>query len=402
MTSWTSPRPSAMTLPISVVTVRARSSFFRRKMRAASSSSSPRRGAGVFFQRSKASLAWRTASFSSSFVARGNVASVSPVAGLCVSKRFPSDFRHLPPMNRPYSWTIVFAGEARPGQAMTLSWDPRGTCGTPRPPGLRIADDGAGSLQEAIRHDVGRPRSNFGGEAPPPCLRPDPCGPTTERAARLYVHGLVADHPCGSRAYAQVAGGGEQHPGSRLATRAVREHVVRAIVDLRDLHARLPEPREHPIVDLRQLRLREQLPSGGVLVRHDHELPTTILKQPHALNRTGQELELVRPPYVPGPPAVDHAVSIEEHRRSVRTANVRRSAVAVHTQGESRLVRLKEEVDEGPFRERVSSEGQRLVHGEPPDVLDFVRLQAARVGSDVALIHESQGVRRLAGEPGYV
>src|SRR5207249_6401410 len=106
---------------------------------------------------------------------------------------------------------------------------------------------------------------------------------------------------------------------------------------------------EHPIVDLRQLRLREQLPPGGVLVRHDHELPTTILKQPHALNRTGQELELVRPPYVPGPPAVDHAVSIEEHRRSVRTANVRRSAVAVHTQSESRLVRLKEEVDEAHF-----------------------------------------------------
>src|SRR2546426_6681924 len=106
MTSCTSPRPSAMILPISVVTVRARPSFLRRKIRAASRRSSPRRGAGVFFHLSKASFAWRTASLSSSLVASGNVARVSPVAGLCVSKRFPSDFRHLPPMKRPYSWTI--------------------------------------------------------------------------------------------------------------------------------------------------------------------------------------------------------------------------------------------------------------------------------------------------------
>src|SRR5438445_4176140 len=99
---------------------------------------------------------------------------------------------------------------------------------------------------------------------------------------------------------------------------------------------------------------------------------------------------------------LDYPVSIEEHRRTVRTAGVRRGAVAVHPQGGSRLLGLKEEVDEGPLREGVPGEGQRLVHGEPADVLDLVRFQAERVGSDVALVHESEGVRGLAGEPGYV
>src|SRR3989442_13532880 len=155
-------------------------------------------------------------------------------------------------------------------------------------------------------------------------------------------------------------------------------------------------------MDLRQLRFREQLPPGGVLVRHDHELPITILKQRRAFDGTGPELELVRRPDMPGPPAVDPAGPIEEHRRTVRTADVRCGAVTMHAQSGSRFIRLKEEVDEGPLRERVPSEGQRLVHGEPPDVLDLVRFQAERFGGDVALVHESESVRGLAGEPGDV
>src|SRR6266550_1479343 len=95
-----------MTFPISVVTMRPSSSFFPRKIRAASRRISPRRGAGVFRHLSNAPFAARTASPNSSFVAEGNVARTSPVAGLIVSNRFPSDFFHFPPMKRPYSWTI--------------------------------------------------------------------------------------------------------------------------------------------------------------------------------------------------------------------------------------------------------------------------------------------------------
>src|SRR5207245_10862244 len=52
--------------------------------------------------------------------------------------------------------------------------------------------------------------------------------------------------------------------------------------------------------------------------------------------------------------------------------------------------------------EEVPSEGHRLGDGERPHVLDVVRSEAERVRSDVALVHESQGVRGLAGEAGHV
>src|SRR2546426_9521650 len=117
-----------MTFPISVVTMRPSSSFFRRKIRPASRRISPRRGAGVFRHLSNAVFAARTASPNSSFVAEGNVARTSPVAGLIVSNRLPSDFFHFPPMKRPYSWTIdvLLQAKQRPSAKSLVPLNPSG------------------------------------------------------------------------------------------------------------------------------------------------------------------------------------------------------------------------------------------------------------------------------------
>src|SRR5438093_308986 len=302
MTSCTSPRPSAMILPISVVTVRARSSFFRRKIRAASGSSSPRRGAGVFFHFSKASFAWRTAWLSSSFVASGKVARISPVAGLRVSKRFPSDCRHLPPMKRPYSWTIVFAEGCK--------------------------------VRRGYHVIVGS------------------------------VRDLRAASTTGSSPYRQNA----RAPSKRLAATTSGDHGRTSAAN----------------------RFRH---SSG---------PTPAVPQPNAVDRAREESELVRRPHVPGPSAVDYAVSIEEDGGLVRSGRMRIGAVTLHLQRRPCLVRLKEEVDEGPFRERVSGESQRFVHGEPRGVFNLVRFQPERLGDEMAFVHEPERVRGLAREPGDV
>ena len=76
--------------------------------------------------------------------------------------------------------------------------------------------------------------------------------------------------------------------------------------------------------------------------------------------------------------------------------------MTLHLQGGPGFTRLKEEVDEGPFRERIAGEGERLVDGEPRSILDLVRFQAERFGIEVALVHEPERVRWLAGEPGDV
>src|SRR5437867_4677892 len=239
MTSCTSPRPSEMTLPISVVTIRPRSSFFRRKIRAASRSSSPRRGAGVLRHFSNAAFAERTASPSSSLVAFGKLARTSPVAGLRVSKDFPSDFRHFPPMKRPYSWTIDPPRLPKAG----LGYDPIvGTAHVLEDAAIR---DGARRSPKICGDDVGGPWTDLRREPLPPCGGSDPDRPATERAARLHVERLVADHPGHARSYAEVPGGREQHPGPRLAAGAVREHVVRTVIDFRDPHAFLLQRREH-------------------------------------------------------------------------------------------------------------------------------------------------------------
>ena len=174
------------------------------------------------------------------------------------------------------------------------------------------------------------------------------------------------------------------------------------VVDLRHPHAFFVQHREHPIVDLRELRLCEQFPPRGILVRHDHELPTVVLEQTQAVDRARQESELVRRPHVPGPPAVDHAVSIEENRGLVRTGRMRIGAVTLHPQRRPCLGGLQEEVDEGPFCERVSGESQRFVHGEPRGVFNLVRFQPERLGDEMAFVHEAERVRGLAREPGDV
>src|SRR3989441_624333 len=182
---------------------------------------------------------------------------------------------------------------------------------------LRIPDDGAGGIEETVRNDLRRQWPNFRGEPLSPCLRPDPRGPRPECATRLHIRGLVADHPRAPRTGAEVPSRRQEHPGPRLPACAVRQDVVWTVVDLRDVNARLVQRFEHAVVDPRELRLWEQFPPGGILVRHDHQLPTAVLEQPHAVHGTREELKLVRRPNVPGPSAVDDAVWIEEHRGTV-------------------------------------------------------------------------------------
>src|SRR6266705_1074662 len=392
ITSWTSPRPSAMTFPISEVTTRPSSSFFLRKIRAASRSSSPRRGGGVFFHFSNASLAARTAALRSFFVAFGNVARISPVAGLRVSKRLPSDFLHEPPKNRTYSWTIVLAVERKAWLGYDL------IVGAARVLMDIALHDRSGRGEQVARDDVGRPWTHLLGEALAPRGRPDPRGPAAEGAARLHVERFVADHPGRPRSRSEVPRGREQHARPRLAARAIRQHVVRTVVHLGDADARLLEPRDHRCMDAGELSLREQLPSGRILVRHDHEPPPILLQKPHPIERARQELERVRRPHVARPPSVDYPVPVEERRRPATRRRPGQS-VAPHAQRATRLRRPDEEIDEAPLRERVAGQGHRLVHREPADVLDLVRLQTEFLRDHVAPVHEPEGVGRLARKP---
>src|SRR6266705_4199845 len=334
-----------MTFPISEVTTRPSSSFCRRKIRAASRSNSPRRGGGVFFHLSKAALAARTAAWTSSFVAFGNVARISPVAGLRVSKRLPSDFLHAPPMNRPYSWTIVLAVERKAWLGYDL------IVGAARVLMDIALHDRSGRGEQVARDDVGRPWTHLLGEALAPRGRPDPRGPAAEGAARLHVERFVADHPGRPRSRSEVPRGREQHARPRLAARAIRQHVVRTVVHLGDADARFLELRDHRCMDPGELSLREELPSGRILIRHDRESPSAVLQEPHPIDRARQELELVRRPHVARPPAVDHPVPIEEGRRPAPRRRPSRDSVAPHAQRATRLRRPDEEIDEAPLRE---------------------------------------------------
>src|SRR5215207_7303672 len=97
--SWTSPAASGTTLPISraissaTSSLRSASSWPKRKR------NSPRFGAGVRRQSSKAAFAASTARSASSALERGKTPRVSPVAGLVVSKVSPEAASiHSPPM----------------------------------------------------------------------------------------------------------------------------------------------------------------------------------------------------------------------------------------------------------------------------------------------------------------
>src|SRR5919204_1956276 len=97
--SWTSPPASALTFPISRVIRSVRSSFAFSSRRAKRKRISPRFGAGTRRQSSKAVFAAATARSTSSAVDFGKTPSVSPVAGLTLSKVSPlAASTHSPPM----------------------------------------------------------------------------------------------------------------------------------------------------------------------------------------------------------------------------------------------------------------------------------------------------------------
>src|SRR5215210_495269 len=97
--SWTSPAASGITFPISRAISSATSSFRSASSCPKRNSISPRFGAGVRRQSSYAALAASTARSTSSALDLGKTPSVSPVAGLVVSKVSPDEASsHSPPM----------------------------------------------------------------------------------------------------------------------------------------------------------------------------------------------------------------------------------------------------------------------------------------------------------------
>src|SRR5256885_974952 len=97
--SWTSPAASEITLPISRAITSATSSLCSASSWPKRKRISPRFGAGVRRQSSKAAFAASTARSTSSALERGKTPSVSPVAGLVVSKVSPeAASTHSPPM----------------------------------------------------------------------------------------------------------------------------------------------------------------------------------------------------------------------------------------------------------------------------------------------------------------
>src|SRR6185369_15645894 len=98
--SCTSPSPSAITLPISLVTSSPSSCLFLRSSSPARNRISPRRGAGIRRQSEKAALAAVTARSTSSCPESGASATVLRLsAGLRLAKRLPSTASdHLPAM----------------------------------------------------------------------------------------------------------------------------------------------------------------------------------------------------------------------------------------------------------------------------------------------------------------
>ncbi len=108
MASWTSPRVSARTLPISMVIRAARSSLRSSSIRAALNSTSARPGGGVSLHVPKAFQAAFTARSTSSSDAICSVASFSRVAGLISSKvSLVDESVHSPLLNNLYSCIII-------------------------------------------------------------------------------------------------------------------------------------------------------------------------------------------------------------------------------------------------------------------------------------------------------
>src|SRR2546428_14085714 len=96
-------------------------------------------------------------------------------------------------------------------------------------------------------------------ESVPPGWRTDPGGVASEGAAGLHIERLVADHPGVPRTHAEIARGGEEHPGARLTAGALPEHQMVAIIELRKPAPFLPEGSTHAVLDSPLLAVVRQL-----------------------------------------------------------------------------------------------------------------------------------------------
>src|SRR5207245_4233645 len=127
-----------------------------------------------------------------------------------------------------------------------------------------------------------------------------------------------------------------------------------------------------------------------------------VLQEPLAIDRSAEQFELIRTADVPGPAAVEHAVPIEEHGRTVHGLRPVRQAVSLHAERAPRVRGLKEEIDEPPLRERVPGQRERLVNREPRGVFNLVGFEAELLRSQMALVDEPERVRGLPRETGDV
>src|SRR5437762_754010 len=262
--------------------------------------------------------------------------------------------------------------------------------------------DGGRGISQVVRNHLREPSANLLLEALPPGGWADPSGPTTEGASRLDVEGLVPDHPCGRRANAEIPRRGQEHAGPRFPTGAVGQDVMRTVVHGRDTNPSPPKGGEHRLMDPGELSLGHELPSGGILVRDDHQPPARVLKQAHPGDRPGEELELRRRPDVARSPAVDHSITIEEHGRLTLDPRPLQRTMPLHPQGATGVGRLQEEFDEPPLGERIPRQRESLVDGEPGGGLDLVRVEPELLGPDVAAVDEAQRVGGLAGKTRHV
>src|SRR5207249_5884419 len=175
--------------------------------------------------------------------------------------------------------------------------------------------------------------------------------------------------------------------------------MVRAMVDLGNPDVILPEGRKHAVVDPHELPLRDQLPSGGVLVRHDHQAPAVFLEEAHARNRTRQELEMFGRADVSRSSAIDHTVTVEEDRRLIDALRTLGQSMTLHTQRTSRLGGLQEEIYEPPLRERVAGQCESLIDREPCRALNLFPLEPKSADPGMPLVHEAERQRRFSGKP---
>src|SRR2546427_10813973 len=97
-------------------------------------------------------------------------------------------------------------------------------------------------------------------ESLPPGWRTDPGGVASEGAAGLHIERLVADHPGVPRTHAEIARGGEEHPGARLTAGAPPGDVMGGKRDSGNTGPFLPKGRKHAGGESPELAVRDQIP----------------------------------------------------------------------------------------------------------------------------------------------